>query len=172
MLRGYYGLLMAVVMLLAVVSSMVSSTWAHQLHTASTTVAYNPRSGNIEVMHRFFLHDAEHAVKKLFDAKADIHSNTATQQQFADYVASQFELAPLTGDLLPLQLLGFQIDGRDFWVYQEVARPAALTGLMIRQPVLQEIWSSQRNLVNVEGFSDALQSVTFSRDDNWLAVQW
>ncbi|CAI8152080.1 MAG: Uncharacterised protein [Pseudidiomarina mangrovi] len=43
---------------------------------------------------------------------------------------------------------------------------------MIRQPVLQEIWSSQRNLVNVEGFSDALQSVTFSRDDNWLAVQW
>ncbi|WP_205701955.1 DUF6702 family protein [Pseudidiomarina mangrovi] len=172
MVRTGFALAKAMVVLLTVVSSMLSSAWAHQLHTASTTVAYNPRSGNIEVMHRFFLHDAEHAVKQLFDAKADIHSNAVTQQQFADYAASQFELAPLSGDSLALQLVGFQIDGRDFWVYQEVARPGDLTGFMIRQPVLQEIWSSQRNLVNVEGFSDALQSVTFSRDDNWLAVQW
>lgn len=173
MQRGYFSLLKASVLLLTIVSSMLSnSAWAHQLHTASTTVAFNPRSGNIEVMHRFFLHDAEHAVKQLFDAKADIHSNADTQQQFADYVVGQFELAPLSGASLALQLVGFQIDGRDFWVYQEVARPADLTGFMIRQPVLQELWPSQRNLVNVEGFGDALQSVTFSRDDNWLAVQW
>lgn len=153
-------------------ASATSSGWAHQLHTASTTVSYNPRSGAIEVMHRFFLHDAEHAVKKLFDNQADMHSNPVTQQQFADYVVSKFTLATLAGDELALELVGFQIDGRDFWVYQELPRPADLTGFNIRQPVLQEIWAAQRNLVNVEGFSEQLHSVTFSRDDNWLAVQW
>jgi hypothetical protein len=87
-------------------------------------------------------------------------------------VASQFAVASLTGQPLALELVGFQIDGREFWVYQEVARPADLTGLNIRQPVLQDIWVEQRNLVNVEGFSEQRQSVTFGRDDNWLAVQW
>ena len=163
------NILQTMMVLLALASSTV---FAHQLRTASTTVAYNPRSETIEVMHRFFLHDAEHAVKQLFDAKADIHSNTATQQQFADYVVGNFKLSSLSGESLQLQLVGFDIDGRDFWVYQEVARPSTLSGFMIRQPVLQELWPSQRNLVNVEGFSEALQSVTFSRDDNWLAVQW
>jgi hypothetical protein len=89
-----------------------------------------------------------------------------------DYVVEKFKLSTLSGESLQLQLVGFHSEGRDFWVYQEVARPAVLSGFMIRQPVLQELWPSQLNLVNVEGFSEALQSVTFSRDDNWLAVQW
>lgn len=165
--------LLAMLKGMTVLLALASSTlFAHQLHSASTTVAYNPRSETIEVMHRFFLHDAEHAVKQLFDAKADIHNNAATQQQFADYVMENFKLSSLAGESLPLRLVGFDIDGRDFWVYQEVARPKVLTGFMIRQPVLQELWPSQLNLVNVEGFSEALKSVTFSRDDNWLAVQW
>jgi hypothetical protein len=155
--------------LLAVASS---SVWAHQLHTASTTVAYNPRSGNIEVMHRFFLHDAEHAVKQLFDSNADMHSNPATPKQFADYVVSKFQLSSLVGQPLTPHLVGFQIEGRDFWVYQELPLPADLNGFSIQQPVLQEIWAAQRNLVNIEGFSETIQSLTFSRDDNWLAVQW
>ena len=45
---------------------------AHQQKEAITRVLFNPRTGNIEVMHRFLLHDAEHAVKELVDAKADI----------------------------------------------------------------------------------------------------
>lgn len=44
---------------------------AHQIKAAITTVLFNPRTENIEVMHRFNLHDAEHAVKALFDKRAD-----------------------------------------------------------------------------------------------------
>ncbi len=39
---------------------------AHQQKIAITTVLFNPRTQNIEIMHRFNLHDAEHAVKALF----------------------------------------------------------------------------------------------------------
>ena len=35
---------------------------AHQQKIAITTVLFNPRTENIEIMHRFNLHDAEHAV--------------------------------------------------------------------------------------------------------------
>ncbi len=73
------------------VSAMSYSTaaQAHQIKAAITTVLFNPRTENIEVMHRFNLHDAEHAVKALFDKHADIMDDIETQQQFADYVAHQ-----------------------------------------------------------------------------------
>ena len=71
------------------VSAMSYSTaaQAHQIKAAITTVLFNPRTENIEVMHRFNLHDAEHAVKALFDKHADIMDDIETQQQFADYAA-------------------------------------------------------------------------------------
>ncbi|XQF94118.1 DUF6702 family protein (plasmid) [Pseudoalteromonas espejiana] len=43
-------------------------------------------------MHRFYLHDTEHAVAHLFNSKADIISNTADQQRFVDYVESHVAL--------------------------------------------------------------------------------
>ena len=36
---------------------------AHEMKSAITKVLFNQRTGNIEVMHRFYVHDAEHAVK-------------------------------------------------------------------------------------------------------------
>ena len=45
---------------------------AHQQKIAITTVLFNPRTENIEIMHRFNLHDAEHAVKAMFKKTADI----------------------------------------------------------------------------------------------------
>ena len=49
-----------------------SAVLAHQQKAAETTVLFNKNSGQLEVMHRFYLHDTEHAVQKLFDKSADI----------------------------------------------------------------------------------------------------
>ena len=46
---------------------MVTSALAHQQRAAITKVLFNKNTGNLEVMHRFFLHDTEHAVQMLFD---------------------------------------------------------------------------------------------------------
>ena len=42
--------------------------WAHQDREAITQVLFNPRTGNIEVMHRFLLHDVE--VPMLYESLA------------------------------------------------------------------------------------------------------
>ncbi|RUO47898.1 DUF6702 family protein [Pseudidiomarina donghaiensis] len=147
----------------------VSAASAHQLKTASTTILFNERTGNIEVLHRFFLHDAEHAVKQLFDKEADIHQLERTREQFSDYVQQRFSLATLDNQTLPLSHVGYEIDGNNFWVYQETPVVANLKGLKIRHKALQDVWQSQQNLVNVEG-NGPLQSVTFKAADNWLDV--
>lgn len=144
---------------------------AHQLKTASTTVLFNERSGNIEVVHRFFLHDAEHAVKQLFDKNADIHQLDATRRHFSDYVQQHFALQTLDNQALALKHVGFEIEGNNFWVYQEMPMVEGINGLRIRHKALQNIWHNQQNLVNVEGHGP-LQSVTFKAEDDWLEVRF
>ena len=156
-----------------VVSAMSFSTTAqaHQIKAAITTVLFNPRTENIEVMHRFNLHDAEHAVKALFDKHADIMDDVKTQQQFADYVAKHFAILNAAGESLKLADVGFEVEGKHFWVYQETAEPPVLEGIKIRHDALRDLWPKQVNTLNVEGKGD-IKTLTFADSVNLLEVSF
>ena len=96
---------------------------AHQQKAALTEILFNPRTGNIEVAHRFILHDAEHAIRKTLDIGDSLVGSPDTQSAFANYVADRFALATSDGTALPLTLLGAEIEGGYLWVYQETPAP-------------------------------------------------
>ncbi|WP_286232924.1 DUF6702 family protein [Thalassotalea sediminis] len=134
---------------------------AHQQKAAISTVLFNPRTENIEVSHRFYLHDAEHAVKHIFGKNADIIKSKETQQRFFEYVMTRFSLKDDKGNALALGSVGFEVDGKFFWVYQETKQPVLLGGLTIEHSALRDIWPSQTNTVNVEGRGD-VKTATFN----------
>lgn len=113
------------------------SVFAHELKAALTTVLFNPRTSNIEVAHRFYLHDAEHAVREIFGNKADIIGSEATQVQFANYVQARFFMSNEDGKPLPLHAVGFEVERRFFWVYQETKEPTELQNLTISHNALR-----------------------------------
>lgn len=154
--------------LLLVMSQVVS---AHQIKAAITTVLFNQRTENIEVMHRFNLHDAEHAVKVLFDKHADILDDESTQKAFADYVTSRFYLLNAEDESLALKTVGYETEGKFFWVYQETEQPPALEGLRIRHDALRDIWPTQVNTLNVEGQGD-IKTLTFRDNVELLSVEF
>ncbi len=139
------------VVLTLLVTSAVS---AHQQKEAITRVLFNPRSGNIEVMHRFLLHDVEHASDALFGASADLLRNAEDRHRFEAYVHQRFFLADQDGTAISLTPVGNEIEGRFLWVYAEAAIPKALTALTISHVVLHDAWSEQTNLVNIERAND------------------
>ncbi|GGW91408.1 DUF6702 family protein [Alteromonas halophila] len=157
--------------LLALLLLFTHVSHAHQIKAAITTVLFNPRTENIEIMHRFNLHDAEHAVKALFDKSADIIADKQTQQAFADYVARHFVLLNSDKQPLPLKPVGFETEGKFFWVYQETAQPPELAGLKIRHDALRDLWPTQVNTLNVEGKGD-LQTLTFTDNVTLLEVSF
>lgn len=144
---------------------------AHELKTALSKVLFNPRSGNIEVMHRFYVHDAEHGVKQLFDKNADLLNSEQTQQLFNGYVSDHFSIAWLSGEPVPLTLVGGQLDGRFYWVYQEAAIPAEIAGLRIKHNALQGLWPAQINTVNIEG-RGAIKTLSFDSKTDWQQVSF
>lgn len=156
-----------VVLLLSFLVS--GSAAAHQLKTAITTVLFNERTENIEVMHRFYLHDAEHALSQVVEGGADLHASEASQHAFSEYVLKHFAMTDLQEQALELSTVGYQIDGPHFWVYQETPIPGQLKGLRMRYSALQEVWPDQENMVNIEGMG-AIQTLNFTSNDTWLSV--
>nr|WP_133408456.1 DUF6702 family protein [Parashewanella tropica] len=150
---------------------LASPVLAHQQKAAETTVLFNKRTQLIEVMHRFYLHDTEHAVQDLFDKNADIISSKKTQQQFADYVAKQFFARTLQDKSLTLNNVGYEVEGKFFWVYQEVTLPKNLQGIKLYNGSLRELWPTQINMVNIEG-KGKVRTLYFSKNKDWLVARF
>jgi hypothetical protein len=144
---------------------------AHELKTALSKVLFNSRSGNIEVMHRFYVHDAEHGVKQLFEKNADLLNSEQTQQLFNQYVSEHFAMTLLSGEPVKLTLLGGQLDGRFYWVYQEASIPADVTGLRVQQSALQSLWPAQLNTVNIEG-RGGVKTLSFDSNTDWQQLSF
>ncbi len=159
---------LSVIIMLSLLAAQVS---AHQQKSGLTTVLFNPRTNNIEVMHRLYLHDAEHAVKHLFDKRADIIGNTDTQAKFAQYVAQRFSLFNELDQAFTLDLVGYEVDGQHVWIYQETAKPPHVGKISVRHDVLRDIWPEQNNLINFEG-KGPVQSLEFADNVKLLSVEF
>jgi hypothetical protein len=142
---------------------------AHQQKEALTKVLFNPRTGNIEVMHRFLLHDAEHALKTLRNSGANILGSETDRQFFAAYVNERFSIADQDGRSLPLKPVGHEIEGRFLWIYAETAMPGHVSSLTLRHDALRDIWPEQVNLVNVER-NGVVKSIAFEGGSTELTV--
>jgi hypothetical protein len=136
---------------IALLSGGAAGVQAHQLKAALTTIALNPRTETVEIIHRFYLHDAEHAVEQLGGMRGDIVRDAALQEAFARYVFRQFRLADATGADLPLDLVGAEVDGDFLWVYEELPATRWSAAALIGHGSLQELWPEQENRVNVRG---------------------
>ncbi len=144
---------------------------AHQKKEALTQILFNTRSGNLEVMHRFLLHDAEHAVRLLQNNDADIIADEKAREQFAQYALERFTLLGDDGDTLKLEYVGYELDNAFVWIYQEVALPEQLQSLGVIHNVLRDIWPEQNNLVNIER-NKTIQTLNFNGNTEWLSVQF
>lgn len=146
-------------------------SYGHQQKTAISTVLFNPRTQNIEVMHRFYMHDAEHAVREIFGKDADILANTDTQKQFSEYVAQRFSLFNQKGESMLLSDVGFEVEGKFFWVYQETPQMDSLENMTVKHDALRELWPTQVNTVNVEGKGN-IRTLTFDENTELLEVSF
>ncbi|MFC3122563.1 DUF6702 family protein [Agaribacter flavus] len=144
---------------------------AHQVKAAISRVELNPRTDKLEIMHRFDLHDAEHAVQELFDNTADIHKREETQKMFAEYVVERFGIYHADDTQVALKLVGFEVEGKHFWVYQEADKPDTLGGLQIVHNALRDIWHAQTNTVNVK-FDATINTLTFTENTEVLNIDF
>lgn len=125
---------------------------AHQQKIAISTIAPNPRSGAIEIVHQVPVHDAEHALRAQGARDADIIGSEKSREAFAAYVTRRF-LLEIDGTRVAPVYIGSEIVGGSLWVYQEVSAPAGAARPVLRfnSQILTDVWARQENRVNVGG---------------------
>lgn len=133
---------------------VVPNSFAHEQKTAVTRILFNPASENIEVMHRFLVHDAEHAAGKVFGVGQNLLESAESRELFSSYVINRFSIdAELsTGEAIEMELkyVGAEVDGQFLWVYQETRNIDAIASFTMVNMALRDVWPDQSNLVNVE----------------------
>ncbi len=144
--------------------------FAHQQKVALTEILFNSRTGNIEVAHRFIMHDAEHAARQELGIDGDLYGSLESRTAFAEYVAARFSIATPEGAALPLSLLGTEIKDGYLWVYQETPAPEALDALAVRCDALRDVWPDQVNRVNVKRSGEVRTLIFAGAADVLLAV--
>ncbi|GJM13117.1 MAG: hypothetical protein DHS20C12_15200 [Pseudohongiella sp.] len=165
----------ACLVLLAMLCLMLPSlSAAHQQKTAVTRILFNDSTGNIEVMHRFFIHDAEHAAGIVFGESQNLMESAASRELFSNYVMNRFAVAAenSAGESVQLELeyVGEEIDGQYMWVYQETAQFADVRALSVVHVALRDVWPDQANLVNVEK-NGRIQSMSFVESVDSLRIE-
>ncbi|MEM8497496.1 MAG: DUF6702 family protein [Pseudomonadota bacterium] len=149
---------------------MAGVAHAHQMKTAITRVLFNERTHNIEIMHRFYLHDAEHALEKTTGTQVFLLENTQAQHEFAHYVKQHFALGLGSPEPVALTDVGQEVEGKFIWVYQELSIPEAEQTLWFRFDAMQDYWPEQINQVNIERMGK-VRSLQFDRHSKWLSLR-
>jgi len=150
------------------------ASFAHVQKAAVTRVLFNPNTHNIEVMHRFLVHDAEHAASLIFGERQGLLESAESRELFSSYVRNRFAIQATDVDgkssELLLDYVGCEIDGQFLWVYQEYPDTTEIKALSVVNSALRDIWPDQENLVNIEK-SGQIYTLNFSGSDDMLSVE-
>jgi len=112
---------------------------AHQQKEAYITLFINPNTKMFEITHRFL-------AKK---ATPDLISDPSTQSAFADYVERKFMISDQNKSPIKVESIGYEIEAKYFWVYQETVVPTG-NKVFIKHQAFQEVWPDQTNHINLE----------------------
>ena len=147
---------------------------AHQQKNAVTRVLFNENTGNIEVMHRFFIHDAEHAAGLIFGERQMLAESRESRELFSSYVINRFSIEASfregNSEVLGLSYVGEEVDGQFLWVYQEIPAQDDIPAFTLVNLTLRDVWSDQSNLVNIER-DGRIYSLTFDGSAEVLTVE-
>lgn len=147
----------------ALAAALAVPAAAHQQKRAISTIAANPRSGMIEIIHQVPVHDAEHALRVQGAASPDIIGSPASREDFARYVSRRFALQ-IDGVPASPAYVGSEITGGSLWVYQELPAAPAGARLTINSQILTDVWARQENRVNI-GNGARLTTLIFTASD-------
>lgn len=146
--------------LLAIVF-MASSAFAHPTKEAETEIRYNMNSGKVEIVHRFHINDAEQAVQLNYGTGLDLVNDAKAQASFGAYIEDRFSLLK-DGKVVPLTLVGGELDDGSVWIYQETDALDATASYSMENTALMDTFSDQRNTVYIR-LNGQTQTFTLSK---------
>jgi hypothetical protein len=146
MLRSWFRTCLASLAALLVLAAPAS---AHRVHAGVTEIAVNPRTGEMEIVHRVFAHDLMTALDR---SELEAYSFLATEaglERVGAYARERFRMANDDGDLVDLDYVGAEIDGEFAWIYFVAPAPDTPDAVIVDNDILADTFDDQVMMTNL-----------------------
>lgn len=137
---------------------------AHRAPGSLSTIEFNPRTGNTEVVHRLHSHDAELGIGAVIDRNDLSVLSLEDRALIALYVEERFLIESEEGPL-HLSLVGAELAADYLLIYREMVGKLPDV-IRVRDDVLRDVFPEQINQVNIDT-DGSVQSLVFANDDGW-----
>lgn len=122
---------------------------AHRVHAGVTEIAVNPRTGELEVMHRVFAHDLLEALGRDDVEAGEFLATSDGLETVGEYVAERFRMADGEGQLLELSYVGAEMDGEFAWIYFAAPEPPVHDAFIVDNDLLADAFDDQVMMTNL-----------------------
>lgn len=122
---------------------------AHRVHAGVTEVNVNPRTAEMEVVHRLFAHDLMQALGR-DDQETEAYFGSAEgKAEIGAYAGRLFRLGTREGALIELDYVGAEADGEFAWIYFTAPPPDVSGGLLVDNDLLADQFDDQVMMTNL-----------------------
>jgi len=131
----------------------------HDFHLSKCTVEYNPKDALIQISMQLFIDDLESALtelgaEKLFIGTAREHEDA--DQYISRYLNQRLHIEINDAKFDSINYLGKEVseDLSSVWCYLEIPEISKVSKIYVKNGILQEIFSDQKNIVKIIGPND------------------
>lgn len=146
-------------MLAALLSGAAVSGWAHRFHAGIADVAFNQKTGSVEIVHTYMAHDIDALLATAAGRPVDL-AKPEDEALLRKYVEGRFYLVGKDKARLPLKWIGVTVSVESVVIYQELAATPMEGIAHVRNAVLMDFMPRQANTVNLTR-DGATTSLTF-----------
>ncbi len=143
----------------------------HDFFVSILTIRHVPATQTLDLTWRITAHDIEHALENV----APLKLGSTQEHAKADSILNAYfrqHLVLFQDKQLTWNWIGKELDGETLYCYLQVEGIASPKGLMVKNTLLQDLFSEQQNLVHVEGEKMPTRSHTFVRGSAAHTFTW
>lgn len=140
----------------------------HEFHVSKCLIEYRAEEKTLQISLHLFVDDVEEALRKQGADQLFLCTDKESAQAMIyveRYLQQRFQLK-IDGKLRPFKVLGKEPsdDLIGMWCYLEITDLQPFQQLTIKNAVLTEVFSDQKNLVNIVHANKKKSSLLFHRD--------
>jgi hypothetical protein len=146
-----------------------AASQAHRFHAGITDIAYNAKTGSIEIVHTYMAHDVEALLANLYQRQFDL-TQPEDEAALRKYVEKRFYLQAQDNSRLPIRWVGLAVDAENVVIYQEIEHTPLSETALIHDEVLIDFLPDQANTVNLNR-AGTISTFGFDRNSHEHAVR-
>jgi hypothetical protein len=140
------------ILFLLLLFSLSSFKTDHKFYLSVTEIEYNQKAQSLQIISRVFIDDLEKLLQKRYDTSillSEKNESKKVTEHLIKYIGQKLEIE-VDGKAYKLNYIGKEYENDMALIYLEIPNVPEFKNIRIKNMILTDMFSEQKNLVHVE----------------------